>query len=377
MGLQCPHPSSKGREHLMVAPPKPKRIALSQAVDLFIDAMSARQTVGELSPRTVENYARDLAHLVSTLGGDTVTDDITGEDIDSALLAFSRLPDARRKNPSKRGKSAATQVRYHQSVNRFFSHAEKHQWVQMSPMRWADLRPRNREELRTGRTALTAEQALAVLRHGPTPVVDGKRSHEQNSERDAFLVALLIVTGPRVSELAAADDDDFSVSDGQLQWRTVGKGGKARVIPLSDELDRLRRAYLDVRPSPSESHPDDVRADALKSTFRSGRGLRMSPRDIQRLMHKVHQRVTHYEPEQAREITPHALRHTAATLMLAKGWDVKVVAEMLGHESISTTGIYLDSIPGELARAVADSSALSALTAERRDVSPGADPGTS
>lgn len=55
------------------------------------------------------------------------------------------------------------------------------------------------------------------------------------------------------------------------------------------------------------------------------------------------------------------MRHTAATLMLAKGWDVKVVAEMLGHASIATTGTYLDSIPGELARAVADSPILAAL----------------
>ncbi len=50
---------------------------------------------------------------------------------------------------------------------------------------------------------------------------------------------------------------------------------------------------------------------------------------------------------------PHALRHTTATLLVAHGWDVKVVAELLGHASIATTGVYLDRIEGELAAAIA------------------------
>lgn len=80
----------------------------------------------------------------------------------------------------------------------------------------------------------------------------------------------------------------------------------------------------------------------------------MSARDVQRLLERAEARVRTREPAHAREVTPHALRHTAATLMLAKGWDVKVVAQLLGHASISTTGTYLDAIPGELAQAVAD-----------------------
>lgn len=346
----------------MVAPPKPQRIPLSKAVDLFIDSMEARVTVGELSDLTVRNYRQDLGHLMESVGEDTVADDIEGADLDKALLEFARRPDKRHKEAhGTGGQSAATQKRYHQSVSRFFSHAEKHQWVQMSPVRWTDLKPRVRGELRTARTALSGEQALALLHHGHKPLLKGARSHEQNEERDHFMIALMLVTGPRVSEVAQSDEADFSVRDEVLQWRVVGKGGKVRNIPLSEQLRDLREKYLAVRPEPAKDLAPDIRVDGAKAAFRSGRGNRVSPRDIERLMDRAYQRVVEREPQQAREFTPHALRHTAATLMLAKGWDVKVVAEMLGHASIATTGMYLDAIPGELARAVADSSVLAAL----------------
>lgn len=347
----------------MVAPPKPQRIALANAVDQFLDSMEARVTVGELAEKTVSNYRQDLKHLIAAIGEDIIADDITGSDLDKALLVFGRRPDARKKDPGPGGQSAATQKRYHQSVSKFFSHAEKHQWVQMSPVRWADLKPRVRSELRAARTSLTGEQALSLLTHGYKPLLEGSRSHEQNERRDQFLIALLLVTGPRVSEVSKADDSDFSVRHGHLQWRIFGKGGKSRTLPLSEELRTLRDKYLEVRPEPSAKLSPSARADAAKAAFRSGRGNRMSSRDVERLMDKAYLRVVQRDPQNARELTPHACRHTAATLMLAKGWDVKVVAEMLGHASIATTGMYLDSIPGELAKAVADSPILAALSA--------------
>ena len=347
----------------MVAPPKPQRIPLSEAVDLFLDSMEARVTVGQLSERTVINYRQDLRHLMRSAGEEVIADDVTGPDIGRALLEFARRPDARRKSETGAGgQSAATQKRYHQSVSRFFAHAEKYQWVQTSPVRWANLTPEVRGDLRTARTALSGEQALALLRYGHKPVLEAKRSHERNEARDRFLIALMAVTGPRVSEIAQANDADFSMRDGALQWRVVGKGGKVRPIPLSDQLRQLRDEYMEVRPKPSEKLPTATRADAARAMFRSGRGNRISSRDIERIMDRAYQRVAESDPDNARELTPHALRHTAATLMLAKGWDVKVVAEMLGHASIATTGAYLDSIPGELAQAVADSPVLTALS---------------
>ena len=76
----------------------------------------------------------------------------------------------------------------------------------------------------------------------------------------------------------------------------------------------------------------------------------MKPRDIQLMVERTSKRLP---ADVRRRVTPHGLRHTAATLLLASGAaDIKTVKEILGHANIATTGIYLDSIDGEAARAV-------------------------
>ena len=341
----------------MVAPPNPQRIALSVAVDTYLDSVAAQVTVGNLSAATRHNYAADLYNFVDLLGEATVVDDITGQDVDSAIARFGSSPDRRYVKPDRKdgpGRSVATQQRFRQSVSKFFTYAALHGWVQASPMQWATLVPTVRGGLRTARTALTPEQALALLEYGPSPAdLPALRPHERNWARDRFLLSLLAVLGPRVSEVCRADLMDIGNEDGQVVWRIVGKGGKVRKVPLSPWLVERRDAYLDVRPTPGAALPPTRRRDAENALILTGRGARISARDVQRLLVRAEQRVRALAPDHAREVTPHALRHTAATIMLSAGWDVKVVAQMLGHSSIATTGKYLDDLPGELAAAVA------------------------
>lgn len=342
----------------MVAPPKPQRVPLSEAVDRYLDSVSAQVTVGRLRQATRNNYAADLAGLLDALGGDVITDDITGEDVDRAVGRFGSGADKRytRREKDGPGRSVATQKRFYESVSRFFAHAAKHGWVQVSPMQWATLKPTVRGDLRAERSALSSEQARALLEHGAgTPPADGDektRPHERNHARDQLILTLLLVLGPRVEEIARANRQDLLAGDGQTEWRIVGKGGKVRRVPLSEEMVGLVNAYLSQRPEPSEDLPENSLADARKALFRTGRGTRITSRDVQRMVNRAAARVRAAEPEQARGITPHALRHTAATLMLASGWDVKVVSQLLGHANISATQRYLDAIPGELAVAI-------------------------
>lgn len=368
----------------MVAPPKPQRIPLSEAVDRYLDSVSAQVTVGRLREATRNNYASDLKNLVDVLGEEIVTDDITGEDVDRAVGKFGSGHDKRYTRAEKDGdgRSVATQKRFYESISRFFTHAAKHGWVQVSPMQWATLKPTVRGDLRAERTALSSEQARALLEHGAgQPPADGDektRPHERNYARDRLLLTLLVVLGPRVEELARADRQDILTGDEQTEWRVVGKGGKVRRVPLSADMLELLNTYLAERPEPSDSLSPKTKADAHKALFRTGRGSRLSARDIQRLVSRAGARVAAAEPEQARGLTPHALRHTAATLMLANGWDVKVVSQLLGHANIAATQRYLDAIPGELAAAIRNNPLLSkvmptaptAPTAPRQEPTP-------
>lgn len=366
----------------MVAPPKPQRIPLSEAVDRYLDSVSAQVTVGRLRQATRDNYASDLKNLIDALSGEVITDDITGEDIDRAVGVYGSGSDKRytRREKIGPGRSVATQKRFYESVGRFFEHAAKHGWVQVSPMQWATLKPTVRGDLRTERTALSSDQARALLEHGAgTPPAEGDektRPHERNHTRDQLILTLLVVLGPRVEEVSRANRQDIITSDSQTEWRVVGKGGKVRRVPLSEEMLQLLNAYLAERPAPSTSLSPAARADAKKALFRTGRGARLSSRDVQRLVNRASMRVTQAEPDQARGITPHALRHTAATLMLASGWDVKVVSQLLGHANISATQRYLDAIPGELAAAIRSNPLLSkAIPAQPVSAAPVQDAG--
>lgn len=350
----------------MVAPPKLARITLADATEEYLARADRQQRAGRLAGSTVRTYRIDLAEFTTLIGGTTVVDDITGQDIDTVLADYADLPDRRYAHPTGKatqGRSPATQARFRQSINRFFTTATREGWVQANPMQWSEVTPRVRGGLRTARTALVLEQALALLTHGAGPGdPPDARPHERNHYRDLFLLTVLTVLGPRVDEVVHADAADITRRNGSWSWRITGKGGKVRDVPLTSEIVALRDTYLASRPAPPEG-PPGVRADADRALFRTGRGRRITARDVQRLLVKARARVAAVDPDLARDVTPHGLRHTAATVMLAQGWDVKVVAQLLGHATIDTTGRYLDEIPGELAAAVAAHPVLAGLRA--------------
>lgn len=353
----------------MVAPPKVARIALGKAADTYLDRAQQQQKAGHLSATTIATYGIDLRDFTDLIGADVIVDDITGQDIDDVISRYADLPDRRFTDPSGKGapgRSPATQARFRQSINRFFTAATRDGWVQANPMQWSVVLPKTRGGLRTARTALVLEQALALLEYGAGDPLAGRRSHERNYARDRFLIAVLTVLGPRVDEVCSADTSDFTHdTDSGWTWRIVGKGGKPRDVPLSKELVALRSEYLAGRPAPPKGLSVAVHRDSDRAMFRTGRGRRLTPRDVQRLLAKASARVAVQRPDLARDVTPHGLRHTAATVMLARGWDVKVVAQLVGHASIDTTGRYLDEIPGELAAAVAAHPLLSGIDTPR------------
>lgn len=145
--------------------------------------------------------------------------------------------------------------------------------------------------------------------------------------RDTALLELLYATGARVSEATALNVDDL-VDEEVI--RLFGKGGKQRIVPVGSYARRALDAYL-VRSRPVLS----ARGSATPALFLGVRGRRMSRQAVWQVLQDAAERAG-----VAASVSPHTLRHSFATHLLAGGADVRVVQELLGHASVATTQIY-------------------------------------
>jgi integrase/recombinase XerD len=160
------------------------------------------------------------------------------------------------------------------------------------------------------------------------------------AQRDRALLELLYGTGIRISEAVGLDLSELDLEDGMV--RVVGKGNKERVVPLGREAQRSLGAYLRdgrlaLRRSRASRHRD---ADAV---ILNARGGRISRQACWQIVRRAGERVALGE-----RLSPHVLRHSCATHMLDHGADLRVVQELLGHASISTTQVYTKVTPSRL-----------------------------
>lgn len=144
--------------------------------------------------------------------------------------------------------------------------------------------------------------------------------------RDAAVLALLYGSGLRISEALGLQRGDVP-SPGKGDAITVtGKGNKQRMVPLLPQVSQLIADYVAICPY-------DLPADG--PIFVGARGGPLSPRIVQLVMERLRGALS--LPDSA---TPHALRHSFATHLLARGGDLRAIQELLGHASLSTTQIY-------------------------------------
>jgi integrase/recombinase XerC len=165
---------------------------------------------------------------------------------------------------------------------------------------------------------------------------DGHDDVPELRARDDAVLEVLYGSGVRVGELCGMDVDDLHLARGRASvW---GKGGKRRIVPLSEPaVVALQRWLDDGRPHLcTEGSP----AGAL---FFNQRGRRLTPRDVRRVLDRRAASPTH----------PHALRHTFATHLLDGGADLRAVQELLGHADLATTQRYTH-VSRERLRAVYD-----------------------
>lgn len=296
-----------------------------------------------LSATTARTYKSDIQDFENLTDPEGQLDKLTADDVDSIILAYAQKPDRRLSSPSG-VKSSGTTSRFRQSVNRLFTFAEKKGYIQYNPMPDTTIRPRVKRQISGIRTALPLDSARALAQVPRSYKVP--RKDQDLRIRDEVIIRIILETGPRVSELCGFDMSDLEYRE-SATWLKIrlGKGGKQRDVPLSASTTELLEIYRTGDRLKVRGHENQL------AMFLTYRGNRISPRDVQNLVKKS---CALLPLSVRRAATPHALRHTMATLALASGSaDVSVIQKLLGHASLATTGIYLDEIREELVYAVA------------------------
>lgn len=168
---------------------------------------------------------------------------------------------------------------------------------------------------------LTASSAVQVT---DSALREGETREPWIIARDAAVLGLLYGSGLRISEALGLKRKDFA--GGADVLTVIGKGNKTRMVPMLPQVAKLIADYVAICPS-------NLPADG--PLFVGARGRALSPRVVQLTMARL--RGALGLPDSA---TPHALRHSFATHLLARGGDLRSIQELLGHASLSTTQIY-------------------------------------
>ena len=279
------------------------------------------------SKKTVDEYYLDLRlyfRFLKIRKGlvpyDTPMEDIPIADVTIDLIADTSLTDvydylsylARdRERNGKSGLSATSRARKTASLRSFYKYlTNKAHLLSENPLAELD----SPKIIKTLPRYLTLEDSKKLL-----SAVDGR-----NRERDFAILMLFLTCGLRISELTGLNIGDISGD----RLRVLGKGNKERIVYLSASCLHALDDYLNLR--------RNIRGGDERALFLSSRKDRISRSTVHSLVKKY---LTSAGLDSSK-YSSHKLRHTAATLMLHSGVDVRTLQEVLGHEHLNTTEIY-------------------------------------
>jgi len=267
-----------------------------------------------LSANTVSAYQRDLARYCAFLESRGIESLATTPSLVVAEFAEAISAGTDTGNPLAPASAARTVV----SVRGWHRFAVAEGWTMDNAA--ADVKPRATPS-RLPR-ALTTDQVadllnVAALGDGPAAL------------RDRALLEVLYGSGARISEATGLDVDDIDVREGSESVLLRGKGRKERIVPLGGYARDALDAYL-VRARPALA----MHGKGTRALFLNTRGGRLSRQSGWTILKSA------AVGAGVGDISPHTLRHSFATHLLRGGADIRVVQELLGHTSVSTTQIY-------------------------------------
>lgn len=289
---------------------------VQQAISEFLQH---GQTVRNLSDRTIRAYHSDLTQFHVHMSETSIVD-ITPADLETYLDKLGTGP---YRDTSIRRKVAALKV--------FFRFIEEQGIVHESPAR--KLKIKKPVENRVP-TVLSAREVKTLLAAPKEQIADlassrdlspGGRNRYFCAVRDNVILELLFSTGIRIGELVALDVTDVDLGREQIQ--ITGRATRGRLVALTAEpVTSAMIQYLELRAERPLETP---------ALFVGRSGTRLTIYSIENIF-KKHVRLA----EIKRHITPHALRHTMAAMLVSSGTDIRAVQEMLGHASILSTQVY-------------------------------------
>jgi integrase/recombinase XerD len=283
---------------------------LQRALRTYLDHLVVERG---LADNTLKSYRRDLRRYVGHLAGlgiDDVTN-VTEAAVSGFLMSLREGDDEHQ--PLSAGSAARTVV----AVRGFHKFAVREGLATNDPA--AAVRPP--ASAKRLPKALPLAEIEAILEAAGSPGTS-------LALRDRALLEVLYGTGARISEAVGLDLDDLDLEEGAVLLR--GKGGKERMVPVGSYARQAVEAYV-VRGRPDLSGVGRGTA----ALFLNARGGRLSRQSAWAVLAKAAERAG-----VTAEVSPHTLRHSFATHLLDGGADVRVVQELLGHASVTTTQVY-------------------------------------
>jgi integrase/recombinase XerD len=266
-----------------------------------------------LAENTLKSYRRDLRRYVGHLAGHGIED--LSAVTESAVSGF--LMSLREGDPEHQPLSAGSAGRTVVAVRGFHRFAVREGLAQDDPA--AAVRPPTSAKRLPKALPLSDIEAILEAAGAPGTTL---------ALRDRALLELLYGTGARISEAVGLDVDDLDPGEGAVLLR--GKGGKERVVPVGSYAREAVEAYL-VRGRPNLA----ATGQGTSALFLNARGGRLSRQSAWSVLAKAAERAG-----VTAEVSPHTLRHSFATHLIDGGADVRVVQELLGHASVTTTQVY-------------------------------------
>jgi integrase/recombinase XerC len=282
-------------------------MVMKEWIDKFIDMLSVERG---FSPHTCRAYERDLQQFFSYLENHAKGRQLENPGAIDALTIRFYLGFLHKKYKK------TTIARKLSSLRSFFRFLVKKGTMTKNP----------------AETVLTPKRGQPIPHYLPVDeafrLLDGLQGDTVLGSRNRAILETLYSTGVRVGELVGMNVADVDFGKGLA--RVTGKGNKERLAPIGDRALQCIKDYLAKRESEK-----GVEKKQRAPLFLNRLGTRLSSRSVARLLDKMNRQLG-----LVRSISPHGLRHTFATHMLDAGADLRMVQELLGHASLSTTQRY-------------------------------------